>query len=1008
MKSSRFERTHIPFFARGLKLFRQSGIALGVSILAFSAQAQGPYYPVSPAGGINGATYGATYTGTPVLPSSPSTLRDLEMVEGKLAVGLTIRNPVPTGKTLATGAQVQTAVNLAAVDVINGVGLPGVTLTSLIRETVNYRQADRSLITQGAASAIMAASASDAIRITHLTSVVTSLAQSQQVSSLGSTLPAIYQAAGTLAGTAVAIGDLVAASISAIPNEDAVVASLVGSGLGALQVSALSPALKSSTFTGSFINTVIDAVPAANARLVEDVSLQIFSPTFVAMVGAGPAALQTVIDSAVQAIALIDRTNSNVNALGIAALRIQPGNTAAIKTQLGLSNAATLNSTDTLVDSYVASTSLANFTAYLVGGGVIENANRDAAVAGAIVRGVTGSLAVEEALKVVGSTSSPIEVVRAAVGANLAAAAATAGGAIQIAGDPVPFTPWAGTFADVAQGAVRAVRDVNAGSVVLTLVSKTTATYTAIPVTPLRQIINGAINGAYDSTKPGTVSSIVYNAMTFAKQTVGASGALVDEAITVQYAQDPAKSFVAALAALAGDGFGTRRTEIRNQATATTNALTGSDPNAILILNHGLDVVRDIQINPLTRSFVTTLNEFRLAFNEGNASVRDNSILAVLFGATQAAYSFSSSALATAIKFGTPAQYAELTTISIDSNYISSQPATLKLVAEVAIHAKQNLGDILDYVGQKVVGNPTLSKDIAEGWTVVDPNHAHWVSHAIGFNNPTGAATAVTAIFRVAQITSTAPNTQGNVNVTAIIDQPSAAAAITAGVVSGIMETNTSGSRTHAATQAALVSSVNAAVAASWKQNDVELKSSATIGLNTFRQSDGLGSFTLTRSIGAAGAVTGFMAQLTQLGDTSLNATQIAVITAAASATGTTSFGKEIAQAAAQAFAWVAGPGGVNVALLQTQIWNALSGTYAGTNQGMAKIQDAVAFGVSEAVANRLGAGALGLNSNASAAQIAAIRANLGIDITTLGLTAADFYVHRSGTGTPVTDIFNL
>ncbi len=949
------------------------------------------------------------------MPTSPSTLNDLSLVEQEvnaLYPGATIRKPVPTGRTPASQAQVAAAAGSAASTIILGYAPSGVSVGSLIRELVAYRIADRTPITQAIANSIVTTVApgrTDVNRVADLTAITAALAQSQP-SSITSTVPAVYAAAATLAGTATSIGNLLAVTVVAIPNDDVTVAALTGSALGSLSSSVLSASAKSAYMldpVNGFINIAIDAVSPTSARLVEAVAKQLFNASYTTIVG-GPTALQQIISAAV--LAVNTPTSSNIGALTIGALRAQPAAVATIKSQFG-SVGGYADYTNTLVDAYSASANLGAFQTYLSTATATTKANLDAAAAGAIVRGVAGDLAVKEALTVLGSTTLPINVVQAAVGANLNAAATTAGGAINSA----TKLPWAGTYKDVAEGAVRAARDVSVGAVVGTLVSKTTATYTAIPLLEVQRIIDGAIVGAYSSDKPGTISSAVYNAVSYTKQTVNATGALVDKAIQTLYALDPNKSYVPALAALAGDGYGTRRVEIVNAATTRTNTETGSDPNAIIILNYGLNSVINIQTGGTVTAYVTTLNAFKSASSQGDTGVRDNSILAILYGASQANQGAIGATLATAVKFssfpGNPAGDKALLDVlkstATDANYVSTV-TTLGLVADVAYHAKStptSVGDILDYIGQKIVGTPSATKDIAGAWTVIDPNHAHFVAHAVGFNNPTATATAITEIFRVTQITSPAASISdglgGNVTGT-IIDKPAAAAAITAGVVTGILETNTTGSRTDATTQASLVSAVSAAVLASYSQNNVLVKG-PTIRLSTGVASDGgytpatlaTTGFTTTQSVGAAGAVTGFVAQLTQQGDKRLNATQFAVLKAAAqSLSNPGGDGLAVVQAAAQAFAWVSN-GGTVLADLQQDIWDAVKTTYVATYFNETKVKFAVAFGVSEAANGVLGAGALGLNKNTNT-------------VLASGNANADFYVHRSATGTPVTDIFNL
>jgi hypothetical protein len=170
------------------------------------------------------------------------------------------------------------------------------------------------------------------------------------------------------------------------------------------------------------------------------------------------------------------------------------------------------------------------------------------------------------------------------------------------------------------------------------------------------------------------------------------------------------------------------------------------------------------------------------------------------------------------------------------------------------------------------------------------------------------------------------------------------------------------------------------------------------------------------RTVGAAGAITAYIAQTTQAGDTSIvkvgetasaaGSVAFAVLQAA-TAGQARQYGLEIAQAAAQALRWVAGSS-INVAQAAADIANAIAPSVVGVHdfggltlaQTFTRLQTAALFGISEAANGTIGAGALGLNATGL---------NSGpITVKAAGNNNADFYVHRSATGTPVTDIFNL
>jgi hypothetical protein len=473
----------------------------------------------------------------------------------------------------------------------------------------------------------------------------------------------------------------------------------------------------------------------------------------------------------------------------------------------------------------------------------------------------------------------------------------------------------------------------------------------------------------------------------------------------------------------------------------------------------------------------STLAAFSSANTVGATSVTADLYAAVLVGRNTNV--IVDAALAAAIK-QTSANPDTLTSTTIDlmtgfSNNAVSQ--SLAEVEKVASQAKANAltptVQVFAYVGSEVIANPTLSIDIATAWTVVDPDHAHFVATSIGFNSPTNAAGTVPYVFRYAQITNTTPyaqptGTTGNAasglltsksfpgSRGTIIDQPAAAAAITAGYVTGILEADSTfrfgvpGAHS-SATVTNLQNTVQAAVLASLSQGNVYLQGPTASPFNTsyaslpayagfptypsyFRQNNGLGTgdaniFTTTgltpnvsnRSSGVAGAVTGFVAQLTYYGDTTINSITAAVLASAGNSA--KAYGLQIAQAAAQAFAWVAaGPadGSTFNDFAETSghpiydIANALLPYVTNPNTGVTgaptllqQLMNAAYFGISEANKGTIGAGALGLNAfGPNAGNLDAGDGSL--KVAPFGNPKSEFYKHASATGTPVTNIFNL
>jgi len=217
-------------------------------------------------------------------------------------------------------------------------------------------------------------------------------------------------------------------------------------------------------------------------------------------------------------------------------------------------------------------------------------------------------------------------------------------------------------------------------------------------------------------------------------------------------------------------------------------------------------------------------------------------------------------------------------------------------------------------------------------------------------------------------------------------------------------------------TQNALTSTITAAVAASLTQNGTNLRGPVNPfnapgdTTKNFQQSDG-GVGTVKsgaqQTVGVAGAITGYIAEVTNSGDSTISDITKAVLTAAVGG-GARPYALEIAQAAGQALRWVAGTnvdtsagGSMQAGNPIFDIATAMSSTVTGFAT-LAQLENAVAFGITQAANGVIGAGALGLN----ATNLNSGNGTLVIKAT--GNNNSDFYLHRSATGTPVTDIFNL
>jgi len=1048
-----------------------------------SVRAQGDYYPVFPVG----APYGSTYTGTPVLLVNELNFVDATL-KGIYGPSLTLQIPFNTGDASPDSVQLKAAVLQVAQYVLANTAPPGITLQSLSREIVAYRPADRVFTVDAIAGAIVAdGSLSVAGKVARLNDVTVALAQAQPTLIDSLIQPILAQARTDASVAQQAIPLVTVSAITAIPRDSVRVAAIIGTAIGNIgQATVLSNAQKNALYTDpstGLIKAVLSSSVVDNNPALIDAAVKKFTETN----SLNYATLDQVLTSAVAG--LLTKNNSTVSALAAGALRSQAGSALQIQTRLNselVSTPLLAAQTNEFVDGYLQGGSLVNLTAELTG-----NVRADAVAGGAVIRAVLSTaVIVKESLiseaATGGSLTTAKDVVMAVVAANLDQAVNTVVGAIQKAGDPAPYTPWGdGTLADVAGGAIAAARIEAVGTITQNVIQKSAASVSALNVATVNSIVNASIVDASATGKSGAFADIVYKAEFVARSTVGASGPLVRQAIQSIDSVTAGPSierphYIAVVAALAG-ATNTQRNEIRDAAFLNPTGemyLVGGD---VLAATYGANLVRDVLGNT-ARAYTTTLTAFNsaaLGLNPGAVPTGtvDASVLAGLYAAVLVNTNESSAGLAAAIK-QSDVSATTLTNAAIDAvrGVNATKEPSLKLVGIIADYAKTSAldgtSDPLDYIGRQVIANPTLVKDIATAWTVVDPNHAHYVSHAVAFNSPASITTSISSIFTYAQITNPTPfvqptlgNPTGAIGVKAylsgnqgvIIDQTAAAAAITAGLVTGILEAKLDA----AERKSRLVSAVSAAVLAAVAQDNTYLRgptnpfnyagdssadtfadlggapNSSTVGLNSpapspaasnaidstegFRQSNGLGGLKTglgARTVGAAGAITAYIAQTTQAGDTSIvkygdgetastsGSVAFAVLQAATSGQAR-QYGLEIAQAAAQALRWVAGSS-INVAQAAADIANAIAPSVVGVHdfggltlaQTFAKLQTAALFGISEAANGTIGAGALGLNATGLDAG--------SITVKAAGNNNADFYMHRSATGTPVTDIFNL
>ena len=1045
--------------ARGCGLLQRSalsGLVLASLFASVNVYGQGQYYPVSPSGQPV-AGYGSTYTGVTV-HSNQNLIYLQGAVQTLYGTNVTLEVPIPTGKSAPTTLQYSTAVK-AVIEgsYIPGTFVPGVTAATLAAEAVGWRPSDYAATSTAIAQQIITHDSANAV--SNLAPVVNELAQSQPTL-IDAIMPSILSQVGGNATAATGgngIQDLVRQAVAFIPNDLSRVLSIISSGTAAINGSVLTASQKTTAFidpTVGLVQSLINSPFAVNnVPMIDTISRALTNPGTSAM-----ASLSQVLNAEVMALLPAHLTNANAGAIAAGALRAQGGSSAAIASQLATSSPGTANYTNALVNGYQNS---ASKPAYITALGAPANAGlADAVAAGAAVKGaiVPGDIV---ALALTNGTPAtpPRNIVSAIIGAAQGSALAVINGAIN--GTTGYGTA---TLADLAYAGAAAAPIQNAGAITQTLVAHAGLIANDLPSqTKLRDIVDKAIQGAIAGSKTGAFADIVYKAQAQARSTAGMSDPLVRQAID---SMGTANSYIAVVAALAGDG-GSNRVVIQNAAyNAPGNEITATGGDLPAAMSGGA-LVQSLQTNS-GQYFASTSTAY---YNAANAT---NTVLADLYAASLVNNtSEGDAALAAAIKQSTVSDVTLTDAANNASRVFSGNglpSAALAMVRTVVTHIKAealagSIEDLFDFVGHQIVLNNTLVKDIAIAATVVDPDNAHFIAHSVAFNastrtNPTAATGSVASIFEYAQIVNPTPfAVPSSTNPTGaplgakpgsavdtsfpltpfpgptkgtIIDRPAAAAAITAGLVTGLMEANLDGNNvtdgpplnqasTTAGfpnTTAALTSVVSAAVAASISQGGVYLSGPTAGGGRVFNNpadanagfqqiiTSGSGTVVTTQATaGGAGAITGYIAQVTISGDTTISAITAAVLRAAVGGSAR-NFAMQIAQAAGQALRWVGGASVTSVIVGSAgnpsfDIATAMAPTVTGFAT-LAQLEAAVSFGISQAASGVIGAGALGLNATG-------LNPGTGTLIIKATLNNnADFYQVRSATGTPVTDIFNL
>ncbi|HEY3900162.1 MAG TPA: hypothetical protein VGM54_16255 [Chthoniobacter sp.] len=1014
------------------------GGALLASLLACgSVFGQGSYYsgPINPAGTVN-------YSTTTI--SSSQDLQFLQNKLGSLYPGVSLETP-------PTAAQYSGAVTSCVTDILNGLETgTGITLTTFSNQSVAWNssatQATSGAIAQAIIQVDFTVNSNATQAINDLTTVATALSVSQPglVNNIVSGIAAQAAQGASALQIAPGIPQIVAGALNQIPTDYTQASSVVGNGQAAI-VNANLNAMQKHTVFDSYVTALIGSTAATNNPLLIKSIAQTLTTS---SVPATVSTLQNTLSTAVAAMS--SQTNFTLAALTDGAL-LSNGSTPAGATAVAgdITGAAGFTGNTAYVSQIAtgySQTTRANLDAAFTANPSLA----DATASGAVARGsVSSNLVLQDALTlaITGSAGDPsaANIVEQAMQANPSSVSATISGAVS----PTSHMPY-GTnvqFTDVAFGAAAGSPIGSVGTLIGVLVLDSSSSASTYSSTTVNNIVTGGINGAASSNYSGAYGDIVYKAEVQARNTTGISGSLVTAAISAIQTHS-GLSYVAAIAAQAAGGtVGTNRAAIQSAADV---ALAG---NATFqaAADQGMTLVQKIQTSAATH-FVDILSAINQA---ANGTQNGDAVRSDLYAAMMADPGDYDGNLAAALKetVGNPnsltSQGSPITDTLLlgDANngirgINSGVGANLQIVDTVVTHLQNEalgvgssgVGDIFGYISQQVVVAPTLTRSIAVAATVTDPDHAHFIAKAIAYQAPMTVYTTVASIFNYAQITNPHPLVLTNStsfagavgssktypgNFGAIMDQPAAAAAITAGLTDGIIASNQALPISNLTT--ALSTAVAAAVSASITQNNTTLLGLTNPFNNTgdttklFQQSNGTTwngatpaytTASQSRTVGAAGAITGFIAEVTQPTDTTISPITQAVLTAAVGGAAR-NYSLQIAQAAGQAFAWVtqfSGTPDTSTASNTNPVY-AIAEAMAPTVTGfatLAQLENAVAFGMNQAEIGAIGAGALGLNATN-------LNAGNGSLVVKATLNAnSDFYIHRSGTGTPVTDIFNL
>lgn len=858
---------------------------------------------------------------------------NLQNIEGRLAATATLVVPAPAGKHVATDDEIAAALGLAVADELDGTpNGGGVSLSGLVNEISKYRPSKTGDWATAAVAKVLAETTVANIP-TDLETVTAAAVSPNPKGAAKVVKNSIKLIAVPSSSSAV---DLTADDIveQAVANAADYTHKIVGSAMASAKKINAADLIK---VEQDIVSEAVQEAVAAGANYIIDEAVT------AAEKGRAPGVSAGVIAAAAFSFRSNHETTPGA-ATGFAVNKLNVGLvTGGALRGAGVGQVAS-------VTAGVDGATGAAFTAYItqVGNGFttasgnsdpvasaglvlasIDNTNKDyipAILQGAVAwlnRNDTGLLGgANGALKkniALGGASTTVDIVEAVVAGVQKDAKKIAVSALTAVGGGV-------TLHDIAEGTGRGADVGLVGAAAGAMVKNST-----INASNVNEVVDGAIDGAVGTSKNGAIGDVAFQATKASKLGVVVVGTAVNSSPV-------GDAYRAVAGAVAGD---------KKAASAIKTAgLAARGDDDDTANTFAADTVIAIQLAP------------KASFNAVTSKLTDA-------GNTQQIYT---EAIVTGAGLANPkgamanvAAAISLTSFSTSAIIDAAKQTNRKkafnigLAANAAIHVKADTSDLFDYINHTTFQNPKFSADIVTGATVAAPGYTHIIGHAAAFAAPATASKMVPALFAYSQLDNhLAPN---------ISNPVAAAAAISAGLTCGILEAKSPKELAY------LKSAVSAAVKAA-----LLLEGPGA----TFRQSTGSGgAFTLQTEKGAAGVVTGYISQSVDVGQTDIAGgaagTIGAILTAATKAA--KKYALEIVQAAGQAAAAISGnPGGYVGSAIAAAVFN------GGSKFSLAQIQAALNFGIAEAVANRVGAGAAGV-----------------LD-----------YTHFHCTGAPVTSIFNL